>query len=105
MRTCVYMINYDIYILSNIKGTVETAIEDHPLAGGQGVFCEMRAARTCHCKGNSFLLLEFKVEAFFKQSQRACSCITWYLTSMQFMFNFYTKGGSKLAQAYNKVHV
>ena len=35
--------------------------------------------------------------------EHTCSCIHWYLTSLP--FKVCKKGGSKLTQAYNKVHV
>ena len=65
------------------------------------VVCEMRIAKTSPCKVNSFFSSKLKRKTFSKQSQRTCSCIHRYLTSL--LIRVYTKGGSKLAQAYNKV--
>ena len=68
------------------------------------VVCETRVAKTCPCQANTFLFLKKrKGKAFFQQSQHTCNCIHWYLTS--FLFELYTIDGSKLTQAYNKVHV
>ena len=50
--------------------TVETAILRPSLGAAktslkQQVVCETRVTKTCPCKVNTFLLLEFKGEAFF----------------------------------------
>ena len=41
----------------------------------QQVVCEMRVAKTCPCKANTFLLLQFKVEAIFRNSHNALAAV------------------------------
>ena len=43
----------------------------------QQVVCETRVAKTCPCKFNTFLLLEFEVEAIFRTvttHEAVCNC-------------------------------
>ena len=41
----------------------------------QQVVCEMRVAKTCPCKVNTFLLLEFEVEAIFGTVAKANAAV------------------------------
>ena len=56
--------------IRTVQHTVETAFYDHPLMQQnilkQQVVCETRVAKTCSCKVNTFLLLQFEGEGIFR---------------------------------------
>ena len=97
LHVCMYVCMYMC-----VQCTVETAFYGHPLVQQKTslkrqVVCETRVAMTCPCKVNTFP----SPIHIFGNSLKTLAAV--YLTSL--LFKVYTKGGSKLTQTYNKVHV